>query len=273
MPDDSYLADQLYELVAEREYMAEYVEHRKPYWRTLRHPRNGAMQWDLWNYAPLAHYDRAIEETRERLASEVRTDGGYSDLHDGTRKATVYYWLDPDTGAALEHTGVNDESTVPFFPDEEAAEAYLERRAGSEGDQQYEHLSLYKARTRKVGDAVDVLTDQSGIEDFVPDGGVQIDNPAPDRVWFWYDPAADHIVQEEVEPYDVRGVFETEDDAERFLDWYAEQYGIDDASHLELYSADLVYEGQSHTYLNEDLASDEEPPAQADLSLYQSGRG
>ena len=85
--DDSYLADQLYELEAEREYMAEYVEHRKPYWLTLRHPRDGEMQWDLWNYAPLAHYDRAIDETREQLDDAVRTDGGYSDLHRGTTRA------------------------------------------------------------------------------------------------------------------------------------------------------------------------------------------
>jgi hypothetical protein len=158
-----------YELEAEREYIADYVVHRKPYWLTLRHPRDGEMQWDLWNYAPLAHYDRAIAETWERLDREVRTDGGYSDLHRGTTRSTVYYWLDPDTGAALEHTGVNEEETAPFFPDEESAEDYLERRAETESDGSFENLSLYKARTRKVGDAVDVLTDQSGIEDFVPD--------------------------------------------------------------------------------------------------------
>jgi hypothetical protein len=106
-------------------------------------------------------------------------DGGYGDLHTGTTRSTVYYWLDPDTGAALEHTGINDEATVPFFPDVESAEAYLERRAETGEKAQYENLSLYKARTRKVGDAVDVLTDQSGIEDFVPDGGVPIDESAP----------------------------------------------------------------------------------------------
>lgn len=45
---------------------------------------------------------------------------------------------------------------MPFFPDRGSAEAYLERRADSEGDELYENLSLYKARTRKVGDAVDM---------------------------------------------------------------------------------------------------------------------
>lgn len=272
--DDSYLEDQLAELKAEREHTREYVANRKPYWLTLRHPRDGAMQWDLWNYAPLAHYDRAIEQTRERLESEVRTDGGYGDLHQGTTRSTVYYWLDPDTGAALEHTGVNEERTVPFFPDEGSAEAYLERRAASEGDEQYENLSLYKARTRKVGDAVDVLTDQSGIEDFVPDGGRredphQIPNPAPDRVWFWYNPSMDSIVQEEVEPYDVRGVFASEGDAEQFLDWYADQYDVDDTSHLELYSAEITLEGYGRKHLTDDDGG-EAPPAQVSFGHYRS---
>lgn len=210
----------------------------------------------------------------------IKTDGGYSDLHNGKRKATVYYWLDPDTGAALEHTGVNDESTIPFFPDEGSAYDYLEKRAEDGDKERYDNLSLYKARTRKVGDAVDVLTNQAGIGDFVPDGGypygpdgVQIDNPAPDRVWFWYNPAADHVVQEEVEPYDVRGVFETENDAYRFVDWYAERYGLDETSHLELYSAAIAYEGQGRTYVNEGAPGEEnEPPEQADLAAYQLGR-
>jgi hypothetical protein len=65
---------------------------------------------------------------------------------------------------------VNDESTVPFFGDIGAAETYLEKRAEMDGPEPYDRLSLYEARTRKVGDAVDVLTDQSGIEDFlIPD--------------------------------------------------------------------------------------------------------
>lgn len=66
---------------------------------------------------------------------------------------------------------------------------YLERRAENGDKQRYEGLSLYKACARKVGDAVDVLTNQSGIEDFVPDGGRpedlnQIPNPTPETVWF-----------------------------------------------------------------------------------------
>lgn len=266
-----FYAEQLQELKAERAYMKDYVANRKPYWLNLRHPRGDEMRWELNNYFPDAHYRMAIEEAEARLDYDVETDGGYDSIHNGKRKATAYYWLDPDTGAALEHTGVNDEKTVPFFPDEESAFDYLEKRADAEGKERYENLSLYKARTRKVGDAVDVLTEQSGIGDFVPDGGMQIDNPAPDKVWFWYNPAADQIVQEEVEPYDVRGLFETEDDAYRFIDWYAERYGLDDTAHFELYSADITYEGQGRSYLNEEtLDEDNEPPEQAQFDRYWS---
>lgn len=94
-----------------------------------------------------------------------------ADLHDGGRTATVYYWVDPDTGAALYHTGVNDEATVPFFSDVGTAETYLEQRADTGDHDEYANYSLYEARTQKVVDAVDVLTDQSGIEDFLAGDG------------------------------------------------------------------------------------------------------
>ena len=205
--------------------------------------------------------------------SNVWTDGGYADLHNGKRKATVYYWLDPKTGAALEHTGVNDESTIPFFPDEETALEYLEKRAERGDKADYEGLSLYKARTRKVGDAVEVLTDQSGIVDFVPDGGrpedtLQIPNPHPPTLWFWYDSTIDRIDQEEVEPYDVRGVFPSEDNAAQFLQWYADEYGEGDLSHLELYTADVELVGRGDEY----LSNDGEPklPEQASWNEFRS---
>lgn len=278
LPIADYYANQLQELKAEKEYMAEFVEKEKPYWLSLRHPRDDEMQWDLWNYAPLAHYDIAMEQVREEMDDEVRTDGGgYSDLFNGKKQSKVYYWVDPDTGAALEHTSVGNEGTIPFFDSEESAEEYLEKRAEMGDKTDYEGLSLYQGRTRKVGDAVDVLTDQSGIEDFMPDGGreypdqedgLQIPNPQPERVWFWYNPSTDSIVQEEVEPYDVRGVFETEDDADRFLDWYADQYGVEDTSHLELYSADIEMEGYGRKHFVDDAPVDDEPPGQASFDDY-----
>lgn len=242
-------------------------------WTMLRSPWDDEMRWEPFQYFPEAHFRKAYDEVRKEHWPDVRTDGGYADLHSGKRKASVYYWLDPDTGAALYHTGVNDEETIPFFRDEGSAMDYLEKRVEGGDKEQYKGLSLYKARTQKVGDAVDVLTDQAGLVDFVPDGGVQIDNPAPDRVWFWYDPAADYIVQEEIEPYDVRGVFESEDDAYRFLDWYAELYSTDLPSpYLELYSAELQYEGTSETARAKGPDSVEEPSEQVDFNLFRKHR-
>jgi hypothetical protein len=269
-PTDSYKD-------AVRNLALEYAEQKRRgdvEWITLRHPRDGEMQYELFHYFPEAHFRKAYDQLQAEYRSVLRTDGGYSDLHNGKRKATVYYWYDPDTGAALEHTGLNDEKTVPFFPDEETAHDYLEKRAEAGGKERYEGLSLYKARTRKVGDAVDVLTDQSGIEDFVPDGGRledphQIPNPAPDTVWFWYNPSVDSIVQEETEPYDVRGVFASEDDAYRFLDWYANQYGVDHTSHLELYSAEIELEGYGWKHVVDE--DDEEAlPEQADFDAFRT---
>lgn len=252
----------------------------------LRHPRDGEMHFDLNTYFPDFHYRKAVEDAGYSVEdiddldeAELRTDGsGYADLHNGKRNAKLYYWLDPDTGSALEHTGVNDEQTIPFFGDEETAKEYLERRAENGDKEKYEGLSLYQARAKKVGDAVDVLTDQSGIDDFMPDGGypesadgLQIDTPSQDKVWFWYDPSGDRLVQEEVEPYDVRGLFDTEKDAYRFADWYADRYGMDDTGHLELYSAEIEHEGQGRSHVPEGEPGDErEPPEQADLDDYTS---
>lgn len=95
------------------------------------------------------------------------------------------------------------------------------------------------------GPALQDSTDEpDGAEGTRFDGGHQIDDTAPEALWFWYDPAADMILQEEIEPYDVVGLFEDEDAANRFVLSYAGRYGLDDVSHLEKYRADLTYEGQ-----------------------------
>lgn len=93
----------------------------------------------------------------------------YTDLHTDQRRNTVYYWVHPDTGAALYHTGVGEDTAIPFFDDVGAAETYLEQRAERDDSNEYDQYSLYEAKTRKVMDAVDVLTDQSGIVDFGDD--------------------------------------------------------------------------------------------------------
>lgn len=201
-------------------------------------------------------------------------------MHTGRTPSTIYYWADPKTDAALYHTGVNDEEAIAFFETVGEAENYLEKRDESNPAEDYSRFSLYRARVKKEMDAVDVLMDQSGLADFAPDGGypetsggMQIDNPAPAKVWFWYDSAVDYIVQEEPEPFDLRGVFETEEDACRFLHWYADGYGEEKASHLELYTADITYEGHGGSYLDTELSGEMELPVQADIAGFQTDQG
>lgn len=134
----------------------------------VQQPRDGGVQYATFRYLPEHHF----RLTYDRVTRDLETDGGFDDLHRGKQRATVYYWLHPQTGAALHHTGVNDEEAIPFFPDEGTARDYLENRAETGDPEQYSGLSLYKARTRKVADAVDVLTDQAGFHDFMPDSGI-----------------------------------------------------------------------------------------------------
>ena len=90
---------------------------------------------------------------------------------DGGRRKTQFYWYNPNTGAALYHTGVNEDEADPFFDSVEEAEDYLEKQAESGNrEERYEGMSLYETRNKKVEDAVEVLMDQSGIQDFMADG-------------------------------------------------------------------------------------------------------
>ena len=101
---------------------------------------------------------------------------------DGGRRKTQYYWYNPNTDAALYHTAVHADEADPFFDTVADAEHYLEQRAASsEETERYEGLSLYKVRNTKEEDAVEVLLDQAGIGDFVPDGGKPATEPATPR--------------------------------------------------------------------------------------------
>lgn len=91
-------------------------------------------------------------------------DGG--PLHRGTRRSKLYYWVNPETDAALVHTEVGDEEAILFFDSVGAAESYLEARVEYGAEDRYETLSLYEATVQKIGDATDVLTEQTGIHEF-----------------------------------------------------------------------------------------------------------
>ncbi len=70
------------------------------------------------------------------------------------------------------HTSAYDDEANPFFGTVEEAEAFFDQQAEAADDpERYAAMSLYKAQTRKIEDATAVLTDQAGIQDFMPDGG------------------------------------------------------------------------------------------------------
>ena len=97
------------------------------------------------------------QRERSGEATSVRTDGG---------STTKYVWYDPETDAVLYHTSINDDAADPFFTSVEEADRYLDHRADHGDQDRYERLSLYKVRLRKEKDALDVLLDQSGLDDF-----------------------------------------------------------------------------------------------------------
>ena len=127
---------------------------------------SGPLRYKLENYFPEAHYKKAVDQAfDEETAKRLETDGGGSTLHSDGRRSNVYYWVNPDTGAALYHTEINGDEAHPFFSSINEAEDFLENRADDE-EERYQGFSLYKAKIRKVEDAVEVLMNQSDINDF-----------------------------------------------------------------------------------------------------------
>lgn len=156
-------------LIDEYAEQKQYVEEEKPYWMNLTGGTrfSGKLRFKLENYCPEAHYEKAIDQAfQEKAAQQLETDGGATTfLHQDGRRSTVYYWINPDTGAALYHTEAHQEEANPFFGTTGEAEKFLEKRAQHD-QRDYKSLSLYKAKIEKVEDAVEVLMDQSGINDF-----------------------------------------------------------------------------------------------------------
>lgn len=214
------------ELLDEYTETKEFVEERKPYWLFL--DGQDEMRWGLFNYFPAAHYKAAIDQALlDEAESELVPDGGrYTD--------TLYAWYDPDTQAFLYHTEANGEFADPFFDDEDDARNFLEQQAETNGKGGYENLSLQKLRAKKIGEAVEVLTDQSGIEDFIPDGGI------PDTAYLWYDPATDTTID---------GIFHDKEEAIRYIADYTPGYNLDHIEHFELYEAKLDKIGNARTFI------------------------
>lgn len=116
----------------------------------------GHLRFELENYVPEAHYKNAIDQAFEEEASaELRPDGG---------SRTQYYWSGED--GVVYHTEMEREIVDPFFGSVEAAERYLEGLADFHGKERYDRLVLRKSGNRKVEEATEVLTEQSGLTDW-----------------------------------------------------------------------------------------------------------
>jgi hypothetical protein len=121
------------------------------------------MEWGLFNYAPVAHYDKRIEELSE--------DTGFEDediLPDGGSR-TEYFWSGED--GIVYHTEVGEDMVNPFFGSVPEAEQYLERQADKHGKEPYTGLVLRKSGNQKVKESTDVLTEQQGLDEYFADGG------------------------------------------------------------------------------------------------------
>jgi len=115
---------------------------------------SGELRYELENYFPDAHYRKAIKQAEEE--HEVVPDGG---------SRTQYYWSGED--GILYHTEKNSDRVNPFFETVEDAERFLEHQAEEYGKDRYEGFVLRKTGNRKVEEAVEVLMDQSGLQDFL----------------------------------------------------------------------------------------------------------
>jgi hypothetical protein len=135
-----------------------FVEEEKPYWLNLTGGTSfsGELRFELENYFPEAHYKQAVDDAfHEEVEEEIRPDGG---------SLTQYYWSGEE--GIVYHTETDGEMVDPFFNTVEEAEQYLETLADTHGKNQYEGLVLRKSGNRKVMEATDVLTEQSGLTDW-----------------------------------------------------------------------------------------------------------
>lgn len=117
---------------------------------------SGELRFELENHFPETHYKEAIDQAfQEETREEIRSDGG---------SRTQYYWSGED--GILYHTEKEEDVVIPFFNTVDDAEQFLENQADQYGKQRYQGLVLRKTGNRKVEEATDVLTNQSGISDF-----------------------------------------------------------------------------------------------------------
>ena len=135
-----------------------FVEEESRYWKDLVGGTafSGELRFEKGSYFPEAHYEMAFVEADDReFGEELLPDGG---------SKTQYYWSGED--GILYHTSKGEDMVVPFFNTVDDAEQFLENQASQHGKDRYSSMVLRKSGNRKVEEATDVLTEQSGIDDY-----------------------------------------------------------------------------------------------------------
>jgi hypothetical protein len=113
----------------------------------------GELRWETFEYFPRAHYELAVDEALQD--ESLVSDGG---------RRTQYYWVGDE--GILYHTSEGEDRVDPFFDTVDDAEQFLETQAQQYGEDRYEAMVLRKTGNRKVMEAVEVLTQQTGVTDW-----------------------------------------------------------------------------------------------------------
>ena len=165
------IEQEIQELETEKIETEEFVEFRKPYWQFLDASRGEEMKYGLFNYAPIGHYDIRIQE----LEDELEIDDSDDDLvTDGGRPRKYFWTWITEEGNLLYETELNGEEADVLYESPEEAREALERHFDRHPERadRYEKAGLYEIKLRdKVMQGVEVKTEQSGLDQFAPDGG------------------------------------------------------------------------------------------------------
>jgi hypothetical protein len=98
-------------------------------------------------------------------------------------------------------------------------------------------------------------------DDVEPDGG-------SDRAYFWYDTETNAVLQEEVAPSQLEGLFHWKPDAIAFLTGYARHHSLDDVSHLDLYEATLDRQESADTFVDPEAIETRDQPTTVQQDFY-----
>jgi hypothetical protein len=165
----------LFNLQNQRDQVKEEAQ-MEPYIPNLRNPWDDEMQIQLEDPAPhqIFFYNQAIEELAEELGYESEDS---ELIPDGGRPRKYFFTWMTENGNLLYEAGVNGDGADVLYESVEDAEDGLQRLIDSnpEEEDRYRKSNLYKIkRMDKVMEGVEVMTEQSGLDSFAPDGGYRM---------------------------------------------------------------------------------------------------